>query len=155
MDNSTLDLLKHETKYYLYKIIDVNKLVYVGRSKNIDKRIDTHNIIASHYWFFEPSPRLLRNPLIYVANIEDELRWNIYETMLISKYKPIYNTNQKYQVSSNVKLPKISWFPYLTEGQTEEIMLMRYRMDCESGTIDTPLKRWITVNRGLNVPFYH
>ena len=45
--------LQNETKYYLYKIIDKDNLVYIGKSTNIDNRMANHNILRFYFDYEE------------------------------------------------------------------------------------------------------
>ena len=41
--------VEKETNFYLYKIIDKDELVYIGKSTNIDNRIEVHSVINNHF----------------------------------------------------------------------------------------------------------
>lgn len=74
-------LVKSETTHcgYVYFLIQNNKVVYVGKSENVEARIFSHikNKIFDSYSIFE-------------VNHQD---MNIIEGANIMRYKPIYNKN--------------------------------------------------------------
>lgn len=41
--------VEKETNFYLYKIIDKDELVYIGKSTNIDNRIEVHSVINNYF----------------------------------------------------------------------------------------------------------
>ena len=138
-------IVEKETNFYLYKIIDKDELVYIGKSTNIDNRIEVHNIINNYFdknMFFTCRGESIPNLIIYVANILDEYLLSIYETTLISKYRPIYNNSDKYDTKYLLKLPQIKWFPYVSKENCEVIYTMRTGKTIDTHLIDTPLKRW-------------
>lgn len=137
--------IEKESNFYLYKFIDRDKLVYIGKSINIDNRISNHNIIEKYFdedKFFMCRNESISNLNIYVANIPDEYLLSIYEITLISKYKPIYNSSDKYNTKYLLKLPQIKWFPYISKENCEMIYSIRTGKHIDTYLIDTPMKRW-------------
>ncbi len=85
--------VEKETNFYLYKIIDKDELVYIGKSTNIDNRIEVHSVINNYFdknMYFICRGESISNLVIYIANVPDEYLLSIYEITLISKYKPLY-----------------------------------------------------------------
>lgn len=41
--------VEKETNFYLYKIIDKDELVYIGKSTNIDNRIEVLAVIINYF----------------------------------------------------------------------------------------------------------
>lgn len=137
--------LQNETKYYLYKIIDKDNLIYIGKSTNIDNRMANHNILRFYFdyeEYFMCRGKSLSTPLIYIANVKNEYWLSIYETTLISKYKPIYNKTDVYDSNDFVHMDKLQWFPYITQENTNIIYTMKTGLKIEENKIDTPMKRW-------------
>ena len=146
-------IVEKETNFYLYKIIDKDELVYIGKSTNIDNRIEVHNVINSYFdkdMYFTCRGESILNLIIYIANIPDEYLLSIYEITLISKYKPIYNSSDKYDTKYLLKLPQINWFPYVSKESCETIYAMKTGKVIDSCLINTPLKRW-NILKGLNM----
>ena len=103
--------VEKETNFYLYKIIDKDELVYIGKSTNIDNRIEVHSVINNHFdknMYFTCRGESISNLVIYIANVPDEYLLSIYEITLISKYKPLYNNSDKYDTKHLLKLPQIN-----------------------------------------------
>lgn len=138
-----------ETNYYLYKIIDVDKLVYIGKSSNIDFRISTHNVICENFEkddYFLCRGELIQNPLVYVANIENEYWLSLYEITLISKYMPLYNKGDVYETNTFLHIPKLNWFPYVSKEDALHSYCMRTGKLPNKNMLETPLKRWKLLN---------
>lgn len=138
-------IVEKETNFYLYKIIDKDELVYIGKSTNIDNRIEVHSVINNHFdknMYFICRGESISNLVIYIANVPDEYLLSIYEITLISKYKPVYNNSDKYDTKHLLKLPQINWVPYVSKENCEAIYNMKTGKVIDPCLIDTPLKRW-------------
>lgn len=138
-----------ETNYYLYKIIDINKVVYIGKSSNIDFRISTHNVLNEYFEkddYFICNGEPMKNPLVYVANIENEYWLSIYEITLISKYKPQYNKGDLYDSDTFLHIPKLNWFPYVSREDATHSYCMRTGKMPNEYMLETPLRRWQLLN---------
>lgn len=134
---------------YLYKIIDKNKLVYIGKSTNIDYRISTHTVIYENFDeddYFVCKGEQVKNPLIYVANIENEYWMSLYEITLISKYKPLYNKGDLYETNTFLQIPKLNWIPYVSKEDTLHSYCMRTRKTPDETMLEIPEKRWELLN---------
>lgn len=134
---------------YLYKIIDKNKLVYIGKSTNIDYRISTHTVIYENFDeddYFVCKGEQIKNPLIYVANIGNEYWMSLYEITLISKYKPLYNKGDLYETNTFLQIPKLNWIPYVSKEDTLHSYCMRTCKTPDETMLETPEKRWKLLN---------
>ena len=83
-------IVEKETNFYLYKIINKDELVYIGKSTNIDNRIEVHSVINNHFdknMYFTCRGESVSNLVIYIANIPDEYLLSIYEITLISSIR--------------------------------------------------------------------
>lgn len=138
-----------ESNCYLYKIIDKNKLVYIGKSTNIDYRISTHTVIYENFDeddYFVCKGEQIKNPLIYVANIGNEYWMSLYEITLISKYKPLYNKGDLYETNTFLQIPKLNWIPYVSKEDTLHSYCMRTCKTPDETMLETPEKRWKLLN---------
>lgn len=88
-------------KYYIYKFLDKNNnVIYIGRSENIEQRIATH---------FSPSGHLPKKCYKNVKSVEyievdTKIDMFIMELYYINKFKPIYNTADKYEDEIQTKI---------------------------------------------------
>lgn len=82
-----------------------DKIIYVGRTQDIESRMYNH-YLNDYWWEFVDK--------IYIGITNSETDMAIYEIYYINKYKPIYNTKDKFSDSD---------FPTL---QLEELSFIRF-----------------------------
>lgn len=93
-------------KYSIYRFLDKNnKVIYIGRSVNITRRMSQH---------FSKSGHLIKEcydntEKIEVAELNSKNDMRIYEIYYISKYKPFYNKEFKNNESISLILPELKW----------------------------------------------
>ena len=138
-----------DSNCYIYKIIDKDKLVYIGKSTNIDYRISTHTVIYENfdeddYFICKDEP--VKNPLIYVANVKNEYWMSLYEITLISKYKPLYNKGDLYETDTFLEIPTLNWIPYVSKEDALHSYCMRTTKIPDETMLKTPEKRWELLN---------
>jgi len=90
---------------YVYRFLNKkNEIIYVGRSKDISKRISTHSHLPNEC--YEEV-----NYIEYIAlNNDDESA--IYERYYINIFNPKYNTQYKNKSEFSFKLPNYNWKKY-------------------------------------------
>lgn len=76
------------SKYYVYKYVFDDEIVYIGKSKNIDARIKQHEAE-------EKFKAYIKRCKIYVAECVNSVEMDIIERALINQYKPILNVVDK------------------------------------------------------------
>ncbi len=84
--------------YYIYKAIKKNKVLYIGKSTNIFKRMGHHKN-NSKWWD--------KKTKIKIATIKNKTLMDIYELYLINKHTPKYNI----QNNRNDNVDKIKSYP--------------------------------------------
>jgi len=103
----------------VYKLFDKNKkLVYVGKSINLGNRL--HGSLKERKCLF-----------FSYALVENKSDVGIYEAYYISKYKPEFNTDGKYDDALSVKLPELKF---------SEILDLRDFVKMEKYEIDEAMK---------------
>jgi excinuclease UvrABC nuclease subunit len=94
-------------KYYVYRFLNRNRnIIYIGRTKDIDKRIKTH-FSNGHL----PNKCYEETEFIEISEFSCKADTYIYEVYLISKYKPKYNTEFK-DIKCSIQLSDIEFKPY-------------------------------------------
>lgn len=98
---------------YVYRFRDkAGKVLYVGKTKNMKNRFKQHFGKAGHL----PSECYARVERVEYFQVPDELLQSIYELVYINKYKPPYNTKDKYDSKSSLggymQLQKQEWLTY-------------------------------------------
>lgn len=80
-------------RYYIYKYIDHNEIVYIGKSTNLVSRINQHK-----------SDKLKGIENIWIFECNTELEMNSYEYFLIQKYRPSLNVayNKDYSINNTI-----------------------------------------------------
>lgn len=76
------------SKYYVYKYVFDDEIVYIGKSKNIDMRIKQHETEEK----FKP---YIKKCKIYAAECVNSVEMDLIERALINQYKPILNVVDK------------------------------------------------------------
>lgn len=95
-------------KSYVYRFIDKNKkIIYVGKTNNLDRRFGQHFNKGGHL------PKECYNSVwkMEYIKVDSELNALLLETYYINKYRPKYNKlNKTYKATStkNVNLKEIS-----------------------------------------------
>ena len=141
-----------ESNCYLYKIIDKDELVYIGKSTNIDCRFETHPILLQCFPdadYFMCRGESYKNPRVYVTNIKNEYWLSLYEITLISKYHPKYNKGDKYISDDFIKLPELIWIPYISIEDAMGLYCMKTGKDISPESVGSPIRRWKLLNEGI------
>ena len=118
--------IKHE-HFYVYKLLNNEKQVlYVGKTTNINKRINTH--IHNHLSLRTPEKFDMYNNVhkIEYCEMESDYHMNIYEIHYICKYNPLYNIDFKSENSNLFNLPEIIWKPYILKSYIDDSNLYYY-----------------------------
>lgn len=100
--------------YYIYKYVENNKIIYIGKTVNLKQRIYQHSIEKK----FMEHP----NASIYFFECASEADMTIYEIYYIYKYKPELNVSYNQRPDSFIKeifLEEKEWKEY-SYVQTEE-----------------------------------
>lgn len=142
-------MTEKESNCYLYKIIDRDKLVYIGKSTNIDNRLNTHSVLINYFNdndYFSCRGESYKNPRIFVVNVKDEYLLSICEITLISKYHPKYNRGDKYNSDVFINLPSLTWVPYVSPNAASAIYCMKTRKYIDPKLIGSPIQRWNILN---------
>lgn len=107
-------------KSYIYRFLDANeKIIYVGKTNNLDKRYAQHFSKKGHL------PRECYNSVWKIEYIKTDTELNalLLETYYINKYRPQYNKlNKTYKATSvkdvNLKEIKDNWKVYKIVNHT-------------------------------------
>ena len=108
-----------------------------------------HNVIYDYFddnEYFVCRNESIKNPIIYVANIENEYWMSLYEITLISKYKPKYNKGDLYKSNTFLTIPKLNWIPYICEEDARNIYFLKTKKMPNMDMLKTPIKRWELLN---------
>jgi predicted GIY-YIG superfamily endonuclease len=110
-------------EYYIYKFIDeYNKIIYIGKTKNMNKRIYQHFGTNGHL------PRCCYDKVdaIFYANLQTRVEMDIYESYLIDKYRPQYNSMSIYEEDdiSSIALPELNWNKYLIKNDKSTVEII-------------------------------
>ena len=100
-------------KYYVYKYVYNNQIIYIGKTTNIDRRISQHgrkgDNIKEKYW------NMINKSDIYIAEISNKnIDYNLLEILLIQKYHPICNMVNKTTQNVNFNFKEPAWQLYKT-----------------------------------------
>jgi hypothetical protein len=96
--------------YYVYRFIDVtNEIIYVGKTKNIETRINRqHFTINGHL----PQDCYDDTLKVEYAILNSKVEMDIYELYYINKCLPKYNVSDKCEEDFNLCLPELNWQTY-------------------------------------------
>lgn len=92
-------------KFYIYKYVSDNSIVYIGQSVNLKKRIAQHKIDKLKDFVGD----------IYYFECANKTAMNSWEYFLINKYHPKYNVALQ-DVNINVTLQEPDWILYKEEN---------------------------------------
>ena len=90
-------------KYYIYKYVQKNKIIYIGKTNNLKRRLYEHSK--------DNKFQNLKNFEIYYFNCNNELEMNSFEYFLITKYHPKLNQTFK-NIKSTILLKEPEWILY-------------------------------------------
>lgn len=94
----------NKQKYYIYKYIQNNTIIYIGKTINLKRRIAEHNKEKKF-------KQLNNNYKIYYFLCNNKTEMDSYEYFLITKYNPLLNvTFNNVTIKSDIKEPK--WILY-------------------------------------------
>lgn len=88
---------------YIYKFIDYSgNVIYIGKTKNIKHRMMQHFSISHNksdkvFTGHLPDECYQSVKMVKYAYVDNQLNAELYETYLINKYKPKYNTDKLYK----------------------------------------------------------
>lgn len=120
---------------YIYRFINFeNEIIYIGKTKHLEKRLNTHFSNKGHL----PDKCYLECERIDTLKVETEIEMDIYEIYLINKYNPKYNilSNYKEKISMNLEVNE-NW----TECIEFDLIKNRYRYIKEKETSLLQLKK--------------
>ncbi len=103
--------------FYLYRFIDKEgKIIYIGRTNNIERRILKEHFTDNTHL---PKECYLEAEKIEYVKVSNESEEVAYEAILINKIKPKYNVQFKDKGQFQVQLPKFEWkeFQWKYDGQ--------------------------------------
>lgn len=107
----------------IYLLFDSShELVYIGKTKNLYKRVNDHLSGKTHTVDFHNHFKYVK-----LTEIKCELLTDIYETYLINEFRPIYNkskvfeTNMIFDKNKNISI-KLSDNEIITSKYQDEIM---------------------------------
>jgi excinuclease UvrABC nuclease subunit len=118
-------LATQEIPQYVYMMFNKkNKVVYVGQTENMDKRMQSHGIFIDDDDLYLNQSRY-ENTIIPVnhlseiksvkyAKVDNKYLSSVYEIQLIVKHMPIYNTQYKFNTSKLFDLPELEWKDFYT-----------------------------------------
>lgn len=134
-------------KYHVYRFLsDLGEVVYVGKTKqSLEKRMLAH---------FSNSGHLRRDQLDKVAKIEflefdSRAEMDIVELYYINKWKPIFNTQAKYDEDFlMVERHEDCWenFDFKIEEDTEKELPSRMRVEVVLTEVDADIIEYIELN---------
>ena len=96
--------------YFLYRFLDKNNnIIYIGKTqgKNLRARMKTHCHL--------PVICYLSIAKIDFCKLKTSSDLAVYEIYYINKYKPIYNTAEKYNDGMSIILPELQWEEYIED----------------------------------------
>ena len=80
--------------YFVYKFIDFNlNVIYVGKTHDVKQRMREHFLSAGHL----PETCYRSVSQIYYADVGTEFNAELFETLLIHRFSPTYNTDKKFK----------------------------------------------------------
>lgn len=97
-------------EYYIYRFLDKNNnIIYIGKTKDIYKRINDHFGVKGHL----PKDCYDTVERVEFATLYSYIDMNIYEMYLIDTIKPIYNTQFIFdEEESSLNLEELTFKPY-------------------------------------------
>ena len=99
--------------YYVYRLLDrESNTVYVGRTRSLQGRIDSHLKGESHL----PYKYILEVDKVEYKTFNSEIDMVLAEIYYISKYKPKFNKNMVYRGKSNTFHNSEEWKEYKVKG---------------------------------------
>ena len=120
---------------YIYRFINFkNEIIYIGKTKHLQKRLNTHFSNKGHL----PDKCYLECEKIDILKVETEIKMDIYEIYLINKYNPKYNVLSNYKEKSSMNLEvNENWTEYIEF----DLIKNRYRYIKEKETSLLQLKK--------------
>lgn len=105
--------------FYLYRFLNENnEIIYVGKSKDVRKRLLFHFGTSGHL----PEDCYNEVAKIEILNLNTKTEMNIKELYYISKFNPKYNSLDKNETIYYKELEKGDvWKPYNLEKETKDI----------------------------------
>lgn len=96
--------------YYVYRFLNQNnETIYIGRTKNLKKRIEQEHF-ASHGHL--PVECYKETKSVQYIKLTNQNEMIMYEIYLIDKYSPKYNIEHKQQEKCSFELPEKEWITY-------------------------------------------
>lgn len=121
---------------FVYKFLNFkSEIIYIGKTKNIHNRMKQHFEGAGHL----PDSCYLNVNKIFFTEVDGKTNVDMYETFLINKYRPIYNTEKKFNELLSLH---INDFITIEEVDWKELFFMFSK------------KGIITSNYFINYPFF-
>jgi hypothetical protein len=110
--------------YYIYRFLNKdNEILYIGKTTNIDNRINAH-LTASVSMSNQEKFELYENVYnIEYCEVESDYHMNIYEIHYICKYKTKYNIEFKSKNNNLFELPELNWQVYILKSYIDDCHL--------------------------------
>ena len=120
--------IKHEN-FYVYRFLDKNnRVIYVGKTININNRMQGHILKANDLY-----EELYKNiHKIEYSEVPSNYHMDIYEIHYICKYKPKYNIQFASDNTDLFDLPELEWSLYILNKYTSDFCkreIMCYGID--------------------------
>lgn len=98
-------------KYYIYKYVRNNEIIYIGQTINLNRRHKEHLL----------EPTFHETDLLYYFVVTNKYLLDLYETALINKYHPILNKQSNYlQLAVTIQEP--NWKIYKDKEIEKQII---------------------------------
>lgn len=109
--------------YYVYRFKDAsNKIIYVGRTDNLDQRMSRHFTKTGHL----PSDCYNRTKIVEYIEVDSYNECSILEIYFISQYSPVYNVRYAGGVNTlSLDASRYKWTKYVFK---EESTLRRFNL---------------------------
>lgn len=103
-----------EDGFYLYRFLDErNKILYVGKTNNMRKRMSGHKSKSVHIGEHDGHREMYeRIHKVEFCILENEYQMDIYEIHFISLFQPKFNTTFKYKGAEYMDI-RIEWNTYI------------------------------------------
>lgn len=98
--------------YYVYRFInDVGDIIYIGKTNNIAKRIETQHFSQQGHL---PRECYMETSKVEYSQFKSDNMMRIYEIYLISTHRPMYNQEFNYRDEGmDIALPEPPWTEYI------------------------------------------
>lgn len=114
------NIAKNKFGHYLYKYVSDGKIIYIGITNNIVKRVQQH---ASDKGLDKKFTPYIKKSTIFVHECSTKGELKALERLLIDMIKPILNVKGKTDIAPTISFSEkdISWKPYNKSDYTFQI----------------------------------